>query len=115
MSPQSLVIVLTLITVFLNTVAQLFLKLGAAQKSLNLFIVSGLLAYGLSTLFYIMVLEKFNLSMVYPLIIGLTIAATTFTGVFFLGEKVATLHWLGIGLVLSGISAITLSKAYSAH
>jgi multidrug transporter EmrE-like cation transporter len=103
-------IVCILVTVGLNTVAQAFLKLGSGQHPLNLYLLGGLLAYGLSTVFYIIVLGRFNLSMAYPVIIGLTVLATTLTGALVLGEKVATVHWLGIGLMMSGICAIAFGK-----
>jgi multidrug transporter EmrE-like cation transporter len=101
---------LILTTVGLNTLAQALLKLGSGQSPLNLYLFGGILAYGFSTIFYIVVLGKFNLSVAYPVIIGLTVLATTITGAFFLGEKVATIQWLGIGLMLSGISAIAFGK-----
>jgi small multidrug resistance pump len=102
--------ILILITVGFNTIAQAFLKLGSGQNPLNFYLLGGLFAYGLSTVFYIAVLGKFNLSVAYPIIIGLTVLATTITGAFLLGEKVATVQWFGIGLMLSGISAIALGK-----
>jgi multidrug transporter EmrE-like cation transporter len=101
---------LVLITVGLNTIAQAFLKLGSGQNLLNFYLLGGITAYGLSTIFYILVLGKFNLSVAYPVIIGLTVLATTVTGAFLLGEKVTTVQWFGIGLMLSGISAIALGK-----
>ena len=97
---------LVLITVALNTLAQALLKLGSGQNPVNPYLLSGILSYGLSTIFYIVVLGKFNLSVAYPVIIGLTVLSTTVTGAYFLGEEVATVQWLGIGLMLSGISAI---------
>jgi multidrug transporter EmrE-like cation transporter len=103
-------IILVLATVALNTLAQTLLKLGSGQSFLNLYLLSGIVVYGLSTVFYILVLGKFNLSVAYPVIIGLTVASATVTGAWFLGEKIATAHWLGIGLMLSGISAIALGK-----
>jgi small multidrug resistance pump len=113
MPPQFTLPLLVLITVLLNTVAQLLLKLGSGQQLLNFHLLGGLIAYGFSTLFYILVLGKNNLSVIYPLVIGLTIIATTFTGKIILNEKVLTPHWVGIGLILSGISAIALAKVYS--
>ncbi len=101
---------LVLITVGLNTLAQAFLKLGSGQNLLNFYLLGGITAYGLSTIFYILVLGKFNLSVAYPVIIGLTVLATTVTGAYLLGEKVSTVQWFGIGLMLSGISAIALGK-----
>ena len=102
--------ILILITVGLNTIAQALLKLGSGQNPLNFYLLGGLFAYGLSTVFYIVVLGKFNLSVAYPVIIGLTVFATTMTGAFLLGEKVGTVQWFGIGLMLSGISVIALGK-----
>jgi len=101
-------VLLVLITVGLNTLAQALLKLGSGQAPLNLYLLGGISAYGISTIFYIVFLGKFNLSLAYPTIIGLTILSTTITGAYFLGERVAIVQWFGIGLMLSGISAITL-------
>jgi multidrug transporter EmrE-like cation transporter len=95
----------------MNTIAQTLLKIGAGQSFLNIYLLSGLLAYGLSTVFYILVLSKVNLSVSYPVVIGLTVAATTFSGAYFLKEQVPTIQWIGIGLMLSGISAIAFGKA----
>lgn len=99
---------LILMTVGLNTLAQALLKLGSGQNPLNPYLLGGICAYGLSTVIYVVVLGKFNLSVAYPVIIGLTILATTVTGVYVLGEKVSPTQWVGIGLMLSGISAIAL-------
>ena len=104
-------LVLILMTVTLNTIAQTLLKLGAGQNILNIYLLGGILAYGLSTVFYIIVLGKLDLSVSYPIVIGLTVVATTFSGAVVLKEQVPTIHWLGIGLMLSGISAIAFGKS----
>ena len=101
---------LVLVTVALNTIAQTLLKLGAGQNILNIYLLGGVLTYGLSTLFYIIVLSKLNLSISYPIVIGLTVVATTFSGAVVLKEQITTIHWIGIGLMLSGISAIAFGK-----
>ncbi|BAY39129.1 hypothetical protein NIES2111_34790 [Nostoc sp. NIES-2111] len=101
---------LILITVSLNTIAQTLLKLGAGQNPLNLYLLGGICCYGLSTVFYVLVLGKLNLSIAYPLVIGLTIVVTTIVGAVVLREKVLVTQWVGIGLLLSGISAIALAK-----
>lgn len=105
-----LFVLLILVTVALNTLAQTLLKLGAGQNPLNPYLLGGICAYGLSTVFYILVLGKFNLSVAYPVVIGLTVAATALCGAFLLREKVALVQWIGIGLMLSGISAIAIAK-----
>jgi multidrug transporter EmrE-like cation transporter len=101
---------LVVFTVGLNTLAQALLKLGSGQNLLNPYLFGGILAYGLSTVFYVVFLGKLNLSVAYPVIIGLTVLATTITGAVILGEKVSTIHWLGIGLMLSGICVIAFGK-----
>ena len=101
---------LIILTVGLNTLAQALLKLGSGQNPLNPYLGGGILAYGLSTVFYVMFLGKLNLSVAYPVVIGLTLLATTIAGAFLLGEKVTTIHWLGIGLMLSGLCAIAFGK-----
>ena len=101
---------LIVVSVGLNTLAQTLLKLGSGQNPLNLYLFAGILSYGISTFLYIFILGKLNLSVAYPVIIGLTILATTISAAFFLGERVAIMHWLGLGLMLCGISAIAFGK-----
>lgn len=103
---------IVIVTVLLNTIAQIFLKLGAGQGLLNIYLIAGILTYGLSTIFYILVLGKLNLSLTYPLVIGLTVVATTLAGAIFLKEQVPSIQWIGIGLMLSGICAIAFGKIY---
>lgn len=112
MNSQLLFSLLILITVALNTGAQTFLKLGAGQNPLNIYLLAGISLYGLSTIFYILVLGKFNLSVAYPVVIGLTILATTIAGAAILKEKVAFSQWLGVGLLLSSILVIALGKNF---
>lgn len=101
---------LILLTVMLNTLAQTLMKLGAGQGLFNLYLLGGILAYGVSTLFYIIVLGKFNLSVAYPIVIGLTVITATVSGAWWLREKVAVTQWIGIGLMLSGIAAIAVPR-----
>ena len=98
-------------TVSLNTLAQVLLKTGSGKSLLNIYLLAGIIVYGVSTLMYISVLSKLNLSLAYPLIIGLTVIATTFSGVYFFQEKVDPIAWAGIGLVLSGIWAIAFGRS----
>ena len=101
---------LIFITVELNTLAQLLLKLGAGQTFLNFNLLGGVVVYGLSTVVYILVLGKLNLSAIYPVVIGLTVFSVTVTGAFLLKEKVTSIQWVGLGLMLSGISTIAWGK-----
>ena len=105
---------LIFVTVGLNTVAQVLLKSGATQNFLNLYLLGGVFTYGLSTLVYISVLSKLNLSVAYPVVIGLTIVATTIAGAILLREKVSTVNWIGVGLIISGICAVAFGD-FSRH
>ena len=101
---------LILVTVALGTTAQTLLKLGASGNLINIYLFGGICAYGISTIFYILVLGKFNLSVAYPVVIGLTIIATTIAGAVLLKEKIPFSQWMGLGLILSGVCAIAFTK-----
>ena len=101
---------LILVTVALGTTAQTLLKLGSSGNLINIYLFGGICAYGISTIFYILVLGKYNLSVAYPVVIGLTIIATTIAGAVILREKVPVSQWMGIGLILSGVCAIGFAK-----
>ena len=101
---------LILITVALGTTAQTLLKLGSSGNLINIYLFGGICSYGFSTIFYVLVLGKYNLSVAYPIVIGLTIIATTIAGAVILKEKVPVSQWMGIGLILSGVCAIAFAK-----
>jgi multidrug transporter EmrE-like cation transporter len=111
MSTKGFLILLILVTAGMNTIAQVLLKFGAGRNLLNLFLLGGIVVYGLSTLVYIAVLSKFNLSIAYPLVIGLTMVTTTIASAFVLKEQVNSVNWMGIGLILSGICAIAFKAS----
>ncbi len=101
---------LVLVTVGLNTLAQVLFKSGAGNSLLNLYLLGGVAAYGLSTIVYISILGKLNLSVAYPVVIGLTVVATTIMGAVVLGEKVSSINWAGIGLMISGLFAVAYGR-----
>ncbi len=74
---------LILVTVVLNTAAQTLLKLGTEYNMINIYLLSGILTYGMSTLVYLLALSRLNLSLIYPVVIGLSIVATTFSSTVF--------------------------------
>jgi small multidrug resistance pump len=113
MSSSWFVLLIFVFTIGFNTLGQTWLKLGAnnTPPQSAYYLLAGLTAYALSTVTYIKVLGKFNLSFAYPVVIGLTVVATTLSGALLLREKVAMGQWMGIGLVLSGIFAIALAKS----
>lgn len=80
------------------------------KETLNIYLLIGIRCYGLSTTFYVLVLGKFNLSVAYPIVIGLTVATTVIAGIIIFKEKVSMLQLIRIILLFSGITAIALAK-----
>ena len=87
------------------------MKLGSGQNPLNFYLLGGITFYGFSTIFYILVLGKYNLSVAYPVVIGSTLITTTILSLIFLKETVTFTQWIGIGLMISAITAISLGKS----
>ncbi|WP_299490636.1 SMR family transporter [Acaryochloris sp. IP29b_bin.137] len=110
MSSKIFFCILVLLTSGLNTAGQILLKYGVTNSFFNLYLLGGILAYGLSTIVYILVLSKLNLSVVYPVVIGLTVISTTLASIIFFQEKVSVPHWMGVGLILSGICTVVFGK-----
>jgi|GEM_PF-580222 len=113
MSTKLFLAFLVIASVGLNATGQTLLKLGADENQLKMkliFVLGGIGLYGVSTILYLVVLKRINLSVAYPLLIGLTLFATTASGAFILSEKVTVLQWFGIGLMLSGLGAIAIGK-----
>ena len=95
--------------VVLNAIAQTFLKLGAGRGLINGSLATGVVAYGLSTLLYVLVLGRAALSFAYPVIIGATAIVTCLAGLR-MGERIGGTQWLGIALVVLGIVVIATAR-----
>lgn len=100
-----------------NASASILLKL-AALKSFSfaalfrgewtwatLYAGSAVALFGLNLIFYLLALEKFPLSIAYPIMIGMTFLITITASVF-LGEKITLIHALGMALILAGVFTI---------
>jgi small multidrug resistance pump len=99
------------IVVLLNSGGQILFKLGSGgQVFPNISLLMGLTCYGLSTLLYVVILSKLNLSVTYPVVIGSSVILTTLLSGALLGEKVLMVQWMGIGAILVGITAVALGK-----
>lgn len=61
----------------------------------------------LGTLFYLDLLSKYPLNLVYPSI-SLVYILVALAGILFLGEKVTLLNWAGIVLICTGVGVISI-------
>ena len=65
-------------------------------------IILGLFLYGISTIFWLLVLSRVDLSLAYPMI-ALGYVFVLLVSIVFLGEKVNVTRWLGTALIVLGV------------
>ena len=116
---------LILLSVVINTAAQLFLKAGmmrighfeftwanfmpiASKVALNPYIFLGMLSYMASIGVWLMVLSRVNVSYAYPMV-SLGYILTCLAGYFFLHEPVTLIRVAGIFVIILGVIMITRS------
>jgi len=123
MHPKS--VILLLVAVLLGVLGQLLLKMGMIQVGAlefegglaglirvgirvfsNLKVLGGFASYGISSLFWIIVLSKIDLSLAYPML-ALNYVLVPLTAWLFLSEQVPPTRWLGIGVVIIGVIIIS--------
>ncbi len=80
-------------------------KLESIYK--NKFLIIGLLIYGISTIIFIPALKGGELSVLYP-IVGLAYVWVCVYSIFMLKEKMNLMKWIGIFIVILGVSFIGL-------
>lgn len=75
---------------------------------LNPFVFLGLFLFVVSAGFWIIVLSRFDLSMVYPMVaFGYVIAAVA--SIFLFGEVISPIRWAGIVTIVVGVVLISRS------
>ena len=96
----------------LGALGQLLFKLGSASVSLNISswlvnwkVLLGMALYSFSAVLFIVALKHGNLSVLYPLI-ATSYIWVALLAIRFLGEPFSLLKWLGIALIIGGISLI---------
>jgi multidrug transporter EmrE-like cation transporter len=73
----------------------------------NTFLLTlGFCLYVFSFALWIRILARLPLSLAYPIVVGLTMAASTAGAVFLLGERLSAVKFVGILLVLAGCVAL---------
>jgi len=116
-----IVLGLVILASFLGAFAQILLKKGVnmigASSLLNMtknfvgylftnpLIFSGVAIYAISMIIYLTALSRGEVSVVYP-IISVSYILAAILSVFFLGEKLSLLRWLGIIIIVIGVSLV---------
>ena len=96
------------------------LKLGSSTKSLftvpfinmsiSTYTFIGFICYGLSFLFYTILLSKFDLSFISPPTVGLVYVLLMITAFVFFHEQVTAYKLVGSSLILIGVLLIIIKK-----
>ncbi len=110
---------LILICVTLGAAGQLCLKRGVGNQQLsgllailaafrNPYVVLGFLSYGLSSLLWLAVLSRTDLSFAYPLV-SISYLGTVLGAAIFFHEEVSLIRWAGVLLICAGIAFMVRS------
>jgi multidrug transporter EmrE-like cation transporter len=74
----------------------------------NPLVFLGLAAFGVSAIFWLVVLSRLDLSLVYPMVsIGYVVVAIL--SMMLLGESLSFIRWLGIAIICMGVMLISRS------
>lgn len=96
-------------TALLAALGQTLFKLGLQNSVfLVLFVAIGLIAYAVSTIYYLFVLSKVHLSWAYGLT-GLSYIFTVILAYFVLGESIPIVRWVGVAVIFIGVVLVGTS------
>lgn len=119
MATQLWAIGLVLIGTFVGAFGPILLKRGSSSFNLsirallkNYNVLVGLFLYCLSSIIFIPALRGGDLSILYPFV-SVGYIWVSILSVKFLNEKMNVFKWLGIGLIIVGVSIIGLASSYS--
>lgn len=105
---------LVLVCALMGALGQLLFKLGSTSVSLSLSswitnwrIICGILIYGVSAVLFILALKFGPLSVLYPIVASSYIWVALLSARF-LGEPLFLTKWIGIVLIIGGVTLIVL-------
>lgn len=93
----------------LSKVAALF-SIPIVNVSISFASFLGIVFYGLSFLFYVLLLSKFELSFISPITIGVVYVLLMLTAAFFFNEQFTIIKTIGCALILAGVMLILTGK-----
>lgn len=86
--------------------SQLFFKV--IPMFLNPFVFVGLICFGLSSIFWLAVLSRMPLSLVYPMV-SVAYVVVALASWFFFKESLTVIRWSGIFVIILGVLLISRS------
>ncbi len=105
-------IIVTLIACFIGAFGPMYLKRASGKLSFNIIeliknkdLIIGIFLYGIATIIFIPALKFGQLSVLYPLV-ATTYMWSTLIAIKFLGEKMNKFKWIGIIVIIIGVSLI---------
>ncbi|MBI2564880.1 EamA family transporter [Candidatus Woesearchaeota archaeon] len=108
-------IVLILICTIFTSTAQIFLKKGSAllpNLLTNTPLIIGCALYGVGAIIFILALRGGDVTILYP-IIATSYVWVNILAILFLNEKIPLLRWLGVILIMIGISTMGYASQQS--
>jgi len=111
------------ISVLLSVIGQLLMKQGMNQFGsfpitqiasktipmiLNPWVFTGFVSFGLSSIFWLAVLSRLNLSVAYPMV-SLAYVVIAIASVIIFKENVTLVRWIGILVIVFGVFLISRS------
>ena len=89
---------------------KILFTLPVVNMNISLYTFIGFILYGLSFLFYTILLSKFDLSFISPLTVGLVYVLLMITALIFFKEQITIYKLMGSSLILLGVILILLKK-----
>lgn len=118
MATQLWAIGLVLTATLIGAFGPILLKKGSDAFGLsvrallrNYNIIGGVFLYGLSSLLFIPALRGGDLSILYPFV-SINYVWVSLLSIKFLNERMNKLKWLGVVLIIGGVSLIGLASRY---
>ena len=86
------------------------LKNGNFNMDINILAILGLACYVVSFLMYMFLISKLDLGYIAPITTGLAYILTFISAGLVFKEAITINHWIGAGLILSGVILINIKK-----
>src|SRR5687767_2672735 len=100
----------TLIKAGSDTSAKVLFTLPVVAMNISAVTLFGILAYGASFVLYIILLSRFDLSFISPLLVGFVYVLLMFTAFFLFKESFTVYKILGCSFILIGVILVLMRR-----